>query len=92
MKSSPSGLLHLAPDWTVLCDLKTKLVVPPFLAITRLRPDLLLYSVKTKICIIIELTCCCEENIEDWHRKKFEKYDSLPINQVEWLGGASLSY
>ena len=35
-KSSVSGLLHLAPDWTLLCDLENKLVVPPFLVITRL--------------------------------------------------------
>ena len=60
-----------------MCDLHTKLVIPPFLAVTRLRPDLLLYSVKTKICNILELTCCCEENIEECHRKKFEKYNSL---------------
>ena len=76
-KSSLSGLLQLAPDWTVLCDLQSPLVVPPFLAITRLRPDMLLYSLNSKICIILELTCCCEENIEEWHRKKFFKYDSL---------------
>ena len=29
-KSSPSGLLHLAPDQTVLCDLQSPLVVSPF--------------------------------------------------------------
>ncbi|MEO0910816.1 MAG: hypothetical protein AAFX96_10935, partial [Pseudomonadota bacterium] len=39
VKSSTSGLLHLAPDWKVLCDLETKLVVPPFLAVTRLCPN-----------------------------------------------------
>ena len=38
---------------------------------------MLLYSIKNKICIILELTCCCEENIEDWHKKKFLKYDPL---------------
>ena len=76
-KSAPSGLLHLASDWSVLCDLESPLVVPPFLAVTRLRPDMLLYSIKSKICIILELTCCCEENIEEWHRKKFFKYESL---------------
>ena len=76
-KSSTPGLLHLSPDWTVVCDLHSKLVVPPFLAVTRLRPDLLLYSVTSKTCIILELTCCCEENIEEWHKKKFFKYDSL---------------
>ena len=32
MKSTLLGILNLAPDWIVLSDLKTKLVVPPFLA------------------------------------------------------------
>ena len=77
MKSSFSGLLNAAPDWTVLCDLNTKLVIPHFLAVSRLRPDLILYSVSTKTCIILELTCCCEENIEQWHSEKFVKYDPL---------------
>ena len=77
MKSPIIGLLNLAPDWTILSDLDSKLVVPHFLAITRLRPDLLLYSQITKTCIIIELTCCCEENIEQWHSEKFFKYDPL---------------
>ena len=77
MKSSFSGLLNLAPDWVVLNDLNSTLVVPPFLAVTRLRPDLLVYSYITKTCIILELTCCCEENFEQWHEKKFLKYDPL---------------
>ena len=77
MKSSFSGLLNLAPDWIVQSDLVDKLVVPPFLAITKLRPDLLIYSFSTKTCIILELTCCCEENFEQWHEKKFHKYDPL---------------
>ena len=65
MKSTTVGILNLAPEWIVLSDLNTKLVVPPFLAITRLRPDLLLYSHLSKTCIILELICCCEENMEE---------------------------
>ena len=38
---------------------------------------MLLYSLSTKTCLIIELTCCCEENIEQWHQKKFLKYEAL---------------
>ena len=77
MKSPVAGLLNSAPDWTLLSDLSSKLIVPPFLAATQLRPDILLYSPSTKKCIILELTCCCEENMEQWHSKKFLKYDSL---------------
>ena len=64
MKSSFAGLLNSAPEWTLLSDLDSSLVVPPFLAITLLRPDILLYSSSAKKCIILELTCCCEENME----------------------------
>ena len=77
MKSPIAGLLNSAPDWTLLSDLNSKLIVPPFLAITQLRPDILMYSSSTKKCIILELTCCCEENMEQWHSKKFLKYDAL---------------
>ena len=42
-KKSPFlGLLHSAPDWRVLCDLNDKLVIPPFLAVPQLRPDMLI--------------------------------------------------
>ena len=47
MKDIPSGLLNLASDWTILCDLHSKLVIPPFLTVTLLRPDLLLYSLES---------------------------------------------
>ena len=77
MKRPFLGILHLAPDWTVLSDLNSNLLLPPFLAITRLRLDLILYSQSSKTCVILELTCCCEENIDQWHSKKFAKYDTL---------------
>ena len=56
------ALLHLTADWKLLSDLGDKLVFPSFIAITRLRPD---------------ITCPCEENMEDRHQKKFFKYDPL---------------
>ena len=31
----------------------------------------------TKTVIILELTCPCEENMEEWHRVKYNKYDPL---------------
>ena len=72
-----SGLLHLTADWKLLSDLGDKLVFPSFIAITRLRPDIVLFSTSIKTVIILELTCPCEENMEEWHQKKFFKYDPL---------------
>ena len=41
-KQETVGLLHFAEDWKLLCDKKSSLVVPVFLAVTSLRPDLII--------------------------------------------------
>ena len=86
-KKHHTGLLHLADDWKMLVDLDSKLVFPSFIAITSLRPDLVLYSLAKKTVIILELTCPCEENMEEWHRVKFEKYEPLAtsIRSRGWI-------
>ncbi|XP_057297663.1 uncharacterized protein LOC130628696 [Hydractinia symbiolongicarpus] len=71
------GLLHLASDWKILSDLDSVLVVPPYIAITQLRPDVLLISSSSKTVIMLELTCPYEENTEYWHKRKLSKYSSL---------------
>ena len=78
-KSKPQnvGLLHFAEDWKVLNDLNSSLVVPIFMAVTTLRPDIIVYSVQTRVVIIIELTSPCEENFDDRHRQKVNKYFAL---------------
>ncbi|XP_057296162.1 uncharacterized protein LOC130625104 [Hydractinia symbiolongicarpus] len=56
-RSKIQGILHLASDWRLLSDLDSTLIVPPYLAVTQLRPDILLTSAMTKTVIILELTC-----------------------------------
>ena len=56
-------ILHSASDWNLKFDLDGMLVVPGFITISTLCPDILLFSVSTKKVIIIELTCPCQENI-----------------------------
>ena len=53
------------------------LVVVVFLAVSTLRPDILLFSRSTKKVIIIELTCPCEENMSQWHEEKLQEYYPL---------------
>ena len=77
MKKSHTGLLHLAPDWRVMSDLSDQLVIPSWIVTSQLRPDIFIFSKTQKTCIIIELTFPCEENIEVWHQKKFQKYEAL---------------
>ena len=61
-----TGILHLANDWKLISDLGNGFVFPGHIAITASRPDVI-YSDVLKRIIIIELTCPCEENMENWH-------------------------
>ena len=51
MKKTQTGLLHLAPDWTVMSDLNNKFVIPTWTVISQLRPDLFVFSITQKTCI-----------------------------------------
>ena len=78
-KPSPrSGILHKASAWNIHVDISSKsLIFPSHIAITELRPDLVIFSNVSKIVILIELTCPCEENFADRHREKLTKYNLL---------------
>ena len=86
-KARHSGLLFRAPDWILKADLSDDLVFPVFIAHTSQRPDMVIYSKSTKRVIIIELTCPCEENMEDWHREKTNRYFALTNKSKEngWI-------
>ena len=51
--------------------------IPVFLAVSILRPDILLFSRSTKKVIITEITCPCEENMSQWYEEKSQKYYPL---------------
>ena len=76
-KRTHTGILHLASDWILLVDLVTPLIFPPHIAITELRPDVVLYSNSLKRVILVELTSPCEENMEYWHDYKVNHYSPL---------------
>ena len=59
----------------VISDLETQLAVPREVAITSLRPDIVLWSV------LCELTCPWEENAKCTHEMKLAKYKGL-INEI----------
>ena len=85
-KPSVSGILHLTNDWKFISDLEDGYQFPGHIAITSLRPDLVLYSNTLKRVILIELTCPCEENMEYWHGNKLDRYSCLckNIRQNGW--------
>ena len=79
--SKLSGLLYWAQDWTLIADLKKRLVFPRHIVDLRpdkeLRPDIVIYSDVKKVVIMIELTCPCEENFDKRHKYKLWKYNGL---------------
>ena len=71
------GILHLTNDWILLSDLSGILIFPESIAITSLRPDIVIYSKKIQRVVLIELTCPSEENMEERHDGKTKKYAHL---------------
>ena len=72
-----TGLLLSTKDWVFLSDLDRKLVFPPHIYRTLLRPDIVIYGVAEKVIIMVELTCPCEENIAARHEEKLTRYSDL---------------
>ncbi|XP_066302044.1 uncharacterized protein [Branchiostoma lanceolatum] len=50
------GIVATASDWALQIDLDRQLVFPEEIAVTRLRPDVILWSKQTKQVVLIELT------------------------------------
>ena len=86
-KSNPTGLLHLANDWIMDADLSSAYKFPSHIAETSQRPDIYLYSNSLKRVILIELTCPCEENFNERHQEKLDRYIPLVaiIKSNSWI-------
>ena len=69
--------LDCASDWELQVDLDRKLKVPSKVAVTNLRPDILLISECRRKMGIVELTVPSEERIEVSGELKKTKYASL---------------
>ena len=77
-KERKFGLLGKARDWVLLSDIGcTKMHFPSEIFVTSDRPDIVLYSTKTKTVILIENTSGCEENHSENHTLKTDKYFDL---------------
>lgn len=64
-------------DWVIECDIGRQLRFPIKIALTRLRPDLIIWSDTAKKIIICELTVPWEANVEDAFARKYDKYQDL---------------
>jgi hypothetical protein len=50
------GILSTAKDWQMEVDLKKKLKFPEEITVTKLRPDIVLWSSASKQVVLLELT------------------------------------
>ena len=77
MSNTQLGVLQTANDWLIRIDLKKRLQFPGEIVQTTLRPDIVIWSTKSRQLIMIELTVPWEENIEMANERKRLKYDEL---------------
>jgi hypothetical protein len=71
------GILSIAKDWQMEVDLKKKLKFPEEITVSKLRPDIVLWSSASKQVVLLELTVLWEERIEESYERKLEKYKPL---------------
>ena len=86
-KKPRHALLDYANDWKFQIDFKDrKLVFPPIICSTDLRPDGVIWSVLSRTVILLELTCCAEEGIAAAQQRKEERYADLmsQVSENKW--------
>ena len=75
--SQAGGLLATARDWQLKVDLGKQLKFPENIAVTTLRPDIVLVSEGTKQVVLLELTVPWEDRMEEAFERKRAKYEEL---------------
>jgi len=68
-------------DWKLLVDFdSSKILFPPEIYATPERPDIIIWSAKAKVVMLIELTCPAEEGIANAVERKKARYFDLCCN------------
>ena len=85
-RTSSAGILMSARDWQLLVDLEHQLKFPSHIAVTTLRPDIVLVSESTKQAVLMELTVPWEDRLEEAFERKLSKYAGLvsDCQQAGW--------
>ncbi|XP_056127556.1 uncharacterized protein LOC130105540 [Rhinichthys klamathensis goyatoka] len=76
-RKTQGGVLATARDWHLLVDLGTQLRFPDTIAVTSLRPDMVLMSAASKQVVLLELTVPWEDRMEEAQERKRAKYADL---------------
>lgn len=82
-----TGILDKASDWCILADgLTPRYRFPEELAVTNLRPDIVVYSASARVCVLVELTVPMEDRVLQSAVLKTEKYANLcrQIHSNSW--------
>ena len=79
--------LNGASDWKVSADLKTSQQFPVHIIQIEKRPDIVAWSDSKKSILLTELTVPWEENREEAHERKKNRYETLRADCVEkgWI-------
>ncbi|XP_065196762.1 uncharacterized protein LOC135828238 [Sycon ciliatum] len=73
-----TDLLSAASDWKLLVDsVSAKISFPSCVALTTLRPDIVLYSTSRRIVFWMELTVCAEDRFSVSNSRKDRRYADL---------------
>ena len=73
--------LAASDDWELLVDMDhSKIVFPPEILSTSKRPDIVIWSRKSKTVVIGELTCPAEENFQAARLYKEARYEHIHMN------------
>ncbi|XP_031418446.1 uncharacterized protein LOC105897391 [Clupea harengus] len=85
-RTSSAGILTSARDWQLLVDLEHQLKFLSHIAVTTLRPDIVLVSESTKKAVLLELTVPWEDRLEEAFERKLSKYAGLvsDCQQAGW--------
>ncbi|KAL7880337.1 hypothetical protein SRHO_G00025910 [Serrasalmus rhombeus] len=73
VKRSLAGILTTARDWQLLVDLERQLKFPSHIALTTLRPDIVLVSESTKQAALLEPKVPWEDHLEEAFERKLSK-------------------
>ena len=73
------GILTAANDWSLLIDLESQKMFPQEIALTDLKPDLVIWPRKANTVVVGELTVPWEDNIEVANEYKRDKYTDLVL-------------
>ena len=81
------GLLDNVNDWKIYADLPelhdkwSQCIFPICIAVVTVKVDVVIYQIKHKIAVVLELTSPIEENMEKRHQEKIDKYSQIQPNE-----------